>query len=131
MTTVVNDYHGRSERMTTVVNDYSGNPCVQGTYSISIKDIANKLHLWLANRGEVQVEGFNKISAIKHIRDEFQYLGLRQAKDAVEYIQEREGEEWRKDSEERDRLEREILLASAALAGLQYQLRRIKEKLTL
>lgn len=117
--------------MTTVVNDFYGNSCVQGTYSISIKDIANKLHLWLMSRGEVQVEGFNKISAIKHIREEFLYLGLRQAKDAVEYIQEQEGEEYRKNIEERDRLEREVFLASATLSELQYQLENIKEKLIL
>ena len=113
---------------TTVQNDYYGNSVVQATYTIPIKDITNVLHAWLINRGEVQVEGFNKIPAIKHIRTVYDHLGLRQAKDAVEYIQEQEGEEWAEARRRRDALQEQVNDAYQFFCKLKAELAVAEEK---
>lgn len=114
--------------ITTVTNDHRGNPVVKATFNILITDITEELHHWLVSRGEARIELYNKIPAIKHIRELYQYLGLREAKDAVEFIIEQEGDSWAKDREERDRLEQEVWKLEKALSSLKTELAEVEER---
>jgi len=107
---------------TSVSQDYYGNATVTGTYSIRMEDIAIYLHSWLTARGEEKIDGYNKIQSIKHIRECYRYLGLRQAKEAVEYVVEYGWMERICALEEREGLQQEALRIEQRLASVEERL---------
>ena len=116
------------EHSSTVTKDYYGKMHVVARYPIRITEIAEVLKAFLVDRGEVQVEGYNKIPAIKYIREYYRHLGLREAKEAVEYIVAQEGEAWEANRKERAEVVRDIEAASYTLARLREKLERLNRE---